>query len=400
MTGSLSILYLIGSLEVGGAEMQVLHLVRGLHGRGCRCRLFVLQSGGPLAQPFSRLGVEVTSGGLQSGDLRTKPWKLLPAVLRLQRCIRRSGPDILHAFLPLMTFLGAAAGRLGGVGGIVTGKRALGTHQDRYPFLRPLDMLADSMSHAVTVNSRAVLADTMRRDRVSASRLRLIYNGVQPFTDRNPDEKRCIRRKLELGAKDTVVLTVANLIAYKGHADLVQAARRVVDRGGRACFLLAGEDRGIQARLARQARSLGVSANLRFLGRREDVDDLYAVSHLAVLPSHEEGFSNVILEAMAAGLPVVATAVGGNPEAVVDGVTGWLVPPRQPGALADKILDLIQHPLKAARWGQRGRRRALSLFSMEKMIREHRRLYQYLTFSPGWEKGRQWSAERDRNEWY
>ena len=94
-----------------------------------------------------------------------------------------------------------------------------------------------------------------------------------------------------------------------------------------------------------------------------------------MLPSHEEGFSNVILEAMAAGLPVVATAVGGNPEAVVHGVTGWLVPPRRPGSLADSILDLIAHPARASKWGRRGRLRALSLFSMEKMVREHRRLY-------------------------
>jgi glycosyltransferase involved in cell wall biosynthesis len=383
MTEPLSILYLIGSLDVGGAEMQVLHLVRGLHGRGCRCRLFVLQSGGPLAHAFSRLGVAVSSGGMQAGDLRTKPWKLLPAAHRLQRCIRRTGPDIIHAFLPLMTFLGAAAGRLCGAGGIVTGKRALGTHQDRYPFLRPLDMLADSMSHVITVNSRAVLADTVRRDRVNASRLHLIYNGVMPAGGRTVEEKRRIRNKLKLDEKDAVVLTVANLIDYKGHADLLQAAKQVIDRGAHTCFLLVGEDRGMQARLTHQARSLGVASFLRFLGRREDLDDLYAVSDLAVLPSHEEGFSNVILEAMAAGLPVVATAVGGNPEAVVDGVTGWLVPPRQPGALAAGILDFIGDPERAARWGQRGRLRALSLFSMEKMIREHRRLYAHLASRHG-----------------
>ncbi len=375
MTAPVSILYLIGSLDVGGAEMQVLHLVRGLHGRGCRCRLFVLQSGGPLGAAYGRLGVEVVSGGLQAGDLRTKPWKLLPAALRLQRCIRRTMPDIVHAFLPLVTFLGAAAGRLGGVAGIVTSRRALGTHQDRYPFLKPLDILADAMSHVITVNSRAVLADVMRRERVRASRLRLIYNGVPPFEDRTADQKRRIRQALGVDQKSTAILTVANLIPYKGHADLLRAAKRVIDRGGRACFLLAGEDRGIRVRLEQLARSLGVSAYLRFLGRRQDVADLYAVGDLVVLPSHEEGFSNVILEAMAAGLPVVATAVGGNPEAVVHGVTGWLVPPRQPRALADRILDLMAHPARAAKWGQRGRLRALSLFSMEKMIREHRRLY-------------------------
>ena len=375
MNPPLSILYLIGSLDVGGAEMQVLHLVRGLHGRGFRCRLFVLQDGGPLSGEYRRLGVVVDSGGLRPGELRAQPWKLMPAALRLQRCVRRVRPDIVHAFLPLVTLLGAAAGRLCGVGGVVTSKRALGTHQDRFPFLRPVDRLSDSLSHVITVNSRAVLADTLRRERVQPARLHLIYNGVAPFEGRTAAERRCIRRCLGVDDDEAVVLTVANLIAYKGHADLIRAARRVVARGRRACFLLAGEDRGIQEALARLARSLGVSSAIRFLGRREDVDELYAASDLAVLPSHEEGFSNVILESMAAGLPVVAPAVGGTPEAVMHGVTGWLVPPRRPEALAEKMLDLLSHPRRAAHWGRRGRLRALSLFSLEKMIREHRRLY-------------------------
>ncbi len=379
VTAPLSILYLIGSLEVGGAETQVLHLVRGLHGRGCRCRLFVLQGGGPLAEEYRRLGVVVDSGGLRPGDLRARPWKLMPAALRLQRCVCRVRPDIVHAFLPLVTLLGAAAGRLCGAAGVVTGKRALGTHQDRFPFLWPVDRLADALSDVITVNSRAVLADTLRRERVRASRLHLIYNGVAPFKG----GRERVRRRLGVEDEEPVVLTVANLIAYKGHADLIHAVRLVMDAGGRARFLLAGEDRGLQADLVRRARALGVSAAVRFLGRRDDVADLYAAGDMLVLPSHEEGFSNVILEAMAAGLPVVATAVGGNPEAVVHGVTGWLVPPRRPEALAGKILDLLAHPGRAAQWGRRGRLRALSLFSLDRMIREHRRLYAQLAAGKG-----------------
>jgi glycosyltransferase involved in cell wall biosynthesis len=100
-----------------------------------------------------------------------------------------------------------------------------------------------------------------------------------------------------------------------------------------------------------------------------------AASDISVLPSHEEGFSNVVLESMAAGLPVVATRVGGNPEAIMDGETGWLVPPGNPEELAMKIMDLLEDPEKAEKWGEAGKRRVKENFSDERMVDEHIKLY-------------------------
>lgn len=286
-------------------------------------------------------------------------------------------PNVLHACLPLTNFMGSVAGRLSRVPLIVTSRRALGTHQDRHKGWRFFDSAAILFSKWVTVNSHAVKEDTMKRDHADPSKLILIYNGVDPFPFESTISTRAeMRRELEINFHERVIIVVANLIPYKGHADLLEAASMVLKQIPETIFLLVGEDRGIQKNLERQAIALRILDRVRLMGRRQDVPQILAASDLSVLPSHEEGFSNVILESMAAGLPVVATCVGGNPEAVVDGVTGWLVPPRNPKALAAKMIDLLNNPAKARIWGERGRRRVKEHFATERMVAKHLKLYQ------------------------
>ena len=122
------------------------------------------------------------------------------------------------------------------------------------------------------------------------------------------------------------------------------------------------------------------------MGQRSDIPNVLAASDLSVLPSHEEGFSNVILESMAAGLPVVATRVGGNLEAVVDGVTGWLVPPQNPKVMAEKIVDLLKDPHKARSWGEKGKERVKRFFTVEQMVEKHLALYAKTPFGRRQEK--------------
>jgi glycosyltransferase involved in cell wall biosynthesis len=145
---------------------------------------------------------------------------------------------------------------------------------------------------------------------------------------------------------------------------------------------LVGEDRGIKEGLKRQALSLGILERVRFMGQRDDIPELMAASDLSVISSHEEGFSNVILESMAAGLPVVATRVGGNREAVLDGVTGWLVPEKNPVEISTKLVDLLRDLERAKSWGERGRNRVKDLFTVDKMVQAHMELYD------GWNKVR------------
>jgi glycosyltransferase involved in cell wall biosynthesis len=371
-----NILFAIGSLEVGGAEKQLLELISRIPEHRYRCHVFTLQSGGPLLGPLEHMGVPVYSGRVQRHELSRAPWKVLLAQWKLMRVIRDTKPHIIHSFLPLVTFMGTTAGRLCKTPLVITSRRALGTHQERLKVLRPLDLMANTWSHRVTVNSKAVWNDVVRRDHIDPRKLILIYNAVDPtpYESARLSRER-MRQTLGLKPEEKAVIVIANLIPYKGHSDLFHATRAVLKKIPKMKLFLVGEDRGIRRQLERQASELGIFQAVRFLGRRSDVPDLLAASDLSVLASHEEGFSNVILESMAAGLPVVATDVGGNREAIVEGETGWLAPARNAAALAAGIVDLLKDPSRARQWGEKGRSRVRELFTVEKMVEEHLKLY-------------------------
>ena len=371
------IVYIIRSLEIGGAELQLYMLIRNIHNRYYQCHVFPLEPKGPLLHSYRNIGVPLHLDGMAVHEsLREKPWKLIPIQWRLLRIINKEKPHVVHAFLPLATFLGAVAGRLCKVPLVISSRRALGTHQDRVPFTKPLDYMAYALSHKVTVNSQAVCADTLKRDRTNPSKLVLIYNGIcSDVIQAALANHKTMRKQLSIASDERVIIVVANLVAYKGHEDFLKALSIIIRHASKVTVLFAGEDRGIKSHLEALAATLNISSHIRFLGQRNDIPQLLAASDLSVLPSHEEGFSNVILESMAAGLPLVATHVGGNPEAIVNGETGWLVPPRDPGALAEKIIDLLNDPDKAEQWGNRNLRRVKQLFSVQKMIDNHLSLY-------------------------
>jgi glycosyltransferase involved in cell wall biosynthesis len=327
------VLFVIGSTEIGGTETQMLSLARGLYGHEFSCTVFSLQKKGVLGPYFSEFGVTVYDGGLGKGDIYKRPWKLLSAEISLIRLILKLKPRVVHSYLPLATFMGALAGRLCRVPLVITSRRSLGRYQERYRALRLFDLLANKFSHCVTVNSKSVWNDVLVRDNVDPKKLVLIYNGVDHSNFDVPREVRVeLRKKTGFTHSHKVVTVVANLIPYKGHAELLDAAAAVLDQIPISRFWLVGRDRGIEKYLKQKARELGILNRVIFAGERSDIPNILAASDILVLPSHEEGFSNVILEAMAAGLPLVATRVGGAQEAVLDGVTGWLVQPNRRSA--------------------------------------------------------------------
>ena len=371
------VLFVIGSLGIGGAETQMHMLMRELVRRKVACELFVLEANGPLRPVLEDSGVIVHDGGYDSRAPRwRKIFQLCCMVFRLRRLARRQRPDVLHAYLPLTNLIGALAGRLAGVPLVVTSRRALGTHQDRYAFWKPFDRLANALSHRVTANSQAVIEDTVTRDGIDRAKLRLIYNGIDHTRFAGMSDARAdMCQALGLRADDIGMVVVGNLIPYKGHADLIRALPELVSRFPRLRCFFVGEDRGIGPGLMQLGKELGIIDSVVFLGRRNDVAEVMAGMDIFVMPSHEEGFSNALLEAMLSGLPIVATDVGGNREALENGQVGHLVPPKDTAALVGAISAYLADRRAAVQAGARARSTAMAKYSVGAMVDAHVRLY-------------------------
>jgi glycosyltransferase involved in cell wall biosynthesis len=215
---------------------------------------------------------------------------------------------------------------------------------------------------------------------VPAAKISVVYNGItlQPAKP----NRAALLTELDLPSTARLVLTVGRMVAQKGYDILLEAIPAVLERTPNAHFIWAG-DGPLHGELHASRAALGVAANLHLLGRRRDVPALMAAADLFVLPSRFEGFPLSVLEAMSAALPVVGTRVCGSSEAIVDGVSGQLVPPEQPAALAAAISEVLAQPTLAARWGAAGRELVYKRFSASRMARETGDIYQELLAGVG-----------------
>lgn len=375
----LAITFVLPNLESGGTERQVLML----GGRLDRARFFpslvTTAGGGSLYKDFSDIMPVTVYGDPERGKrFRSSPPEHLGTIFFLVKTFRETRPDILHTCLPAANVLGPIAAKLAGVRRVIISKRGLANYKAHFTILPRVERWGNLLSDRILVNSDAVRRDVERTERNWQGKFRKIYNGVAPIAGWTEEERQAFRAREGIPSRATAVLCVSNFYPYKGHKDLIDAAERVLPQCPDAVFLLVGRDAGTLEECRRQARERVPEHAIRFLGGRPDVPDLVRASDLFVHPSHEEGFSNAILEAMAGGKAVVAYDVGGNPEAVRHGETGLLAPLRRPEALADAIARFLRNPELRHTMGGRGRERAEELFSIKRMVRETETLYESL----------------------
>ena len=295
--------------------------------------------------------------------------------------LRVGRPDVVHFFLPAAYLVGGIASLGAPVRRRVMSRRSLNDYQRDHPALARLERLLHRRMDAVLGNAQAVV-DQLRQEGAPAARLGLIYNGIDPASA--ADRRGEVRGRLGIAEDSLVAVLVANLIAYKGHADLLRglAAERARLPPGWT-LLCVGRDDGIGAELRALARHLGVAEQVRWLGQRDDASALLAAADIGILCSHQEGFSNAILEGMAAGLPMLVTDVGGNAEAVVDGETGLVVPAHDPAHLGAALASLAGDPARRRAMGAAGRRRVSEHFSLDACVAAYERLYEGLLTAPG-----------------
>ena len=291
---------------------------------------------------------------------RTYDWTALKAALRLRRFVRDQKVRIVQTFFESSDIWAGTVTRLFSDTRLIWSRRDLGIlrarkHRTAY---RALAGLPD----AVFAVSDEVRNYCIQTDRIRPQKVHTIYNGLDlpPFA---PMEKSMDR---------PLIVTVGNIRRVKGHDVLAQAAAIVLQSFPEARFSIAGEvlEQDYFGELQELIGKLGLSGKLHFPGNVTDLYSYLSAADIFVLPSRSEGFSNALIEAMAAGLPAVATDVGGNAEAISEGVNGFLVPPEDPEQLAEAIMKLIANPQLAKNMGQSGRSTVLDRFSTESMMRK------------------------------
>jgi glycosyltransferase involved in cell wall biosynthesis len=367
----LKIAYVIDALfePAGGTEGQLLHLVRRLDRSRFAPTVFCLQDAGKGLPDTKVLGLH----------LSPNPLTLLK-VWSFARRLRRQDYDIVQTHFRDSNIVGVFAAWLAGVPVIISTRRGV-------PYWKsPRDLsVLRWLNGRVTwfiANSRTTRDRFSREEGFDAARVDVIYNGLEArrFRGLSSERRAQLRAELDLEPDDIVIGIVANLRPVKGISDFLEAAGLVAGEFDRARFVLVGQGEDEQD-LRELASRLGIGDRVRFAGARSDVPELLQSFDVGVLTSHSESFSNSVLEYLAAGLPVVVTDVGGVREAIEDGREGFIVPPKAPDQLAERLRRLVAHPGGPRAWSQA--RGLDSKFDLETMVAGHEQLYERLALSSG-----------------
>jgi glycosyltransferase involved in cell wall biosynthesis len=380
--GKIGILFITSSLDVGGTERHLASISGILRARGWDVAVYCTGGEGAFAEVLRRDGISVMvpprPGQSRLGALFGGRALRLPlAAFHLLRVLLKGQFAIVHFFLPEAYIVGAPVAFLARARVLVMSRRSLNNYQENFPLGGFVERRLHSLMAAVLANSRSV-AKQLGGEGVAAHRIGLIYNGVGE-TGRTGASRAQVRAMLGLDDTLLVLVIVANLIPYKGHLDLIEALGRIAGKmPANWRLLVVGRDEGVGAVIQSRADALGIAGHVSLLGRRSDIAELLCASDIGLLSSHQEGFSNAIIESMQAGLPMIVTDVGGNAEAVIDGETGLVVAPRNPEALADAILRLAGDAEERRRYGEAGRRRVEVHFSLEVCVAAYEALYRGL----------------------
>ncbi|HVR72101.1 MAG TPA: glycosyltransferase [Vicinamibacteria bacterium] len=340
-----------------GGQNQVLLTSSGMAARGHEIWL-ACQDGGPLEARARAAGLAVRPMAFH-GDFSPG------AVVGLARLVREAQPDVVHLHDPHAVSAGLAASTL------APGFRHIASRRVDFPLRGPLSRWKYGACRRVIAVSRAI-ASQLEADGVPRERIRLVYEGV-PDRAAVANGRRALQ-ELGVPLEAPVVGNVAALTGHKDHVTLLEAAAAVKRRLSEARFVIVG-DGELRGALEERSRALSLQDRVVFAGFRDDLDRLMPAFTVFCLSSHLEGLGTSLLDAMAFARPVVATAAGGIPEAVEDGVTGRVVPPRDPRALAAALVEVLEDPARRRAMGAAGRARFEERFTADRMVEQTLAVY-------------------------
>ncbi|WP_338261055.1 glycosyltransferase [Corallococcus caeni] len=362
------------SFHIGGTEVQVLELLRGLPS-SYRLQVSVLEDQGPLMDSVWKLGHAPEVFSLNGSLLQPNT---LFQIHRMSRWLKANRVQLVHVHDFYSSIVAVPAAKLAGAK-VIVGRLDLSHWQGKAR--RLLHARMTRMADHVVANAEAIRQLLIHEEGLPEARISVIHNGL--------DLQRFDARAAE-GLKDAIpdtggaptVIHVANMNhPVKRQEDLLLALAMLRHEGARLNAWLVGDGPRRPA-LEKMAHELGVADGVRFLGHRADVPALYGQATFGVLCSTAEGMSNAVMEGMAAGLPMVVTRVGGNPDLITDGERGLVVEPERPAQLAQAFRRLLTNPQEARKMGKAARGFVARELSLEKMVRRHDTLYRQVAGLP------------------
>jgi len=361
------VLKFLNVFAIGGTERQFVNIVKRLDPNVFDLHIACFRKWGQFLPEVEACGWPLhafqINGMINHRTFRTQ--------LQFARYLRRHRIQVVHTYGWYPNVFAIPAAKLAGVPVTIASIRDTGAHQTRAQL--QVQRIVCRMAKCILANSEAVRS-WLVSEGYDGSKIHVIYNGIAQADTSEASDPPDIRKQYGIESRAPVIATICRLNPVKGVDDFLQAAAMVTRTHPDARFLVIG-DGAHRDSLAAQTEQLGVANRVVFTGFRTDIAQILPQLTLSVLASLTEGFSNTLLESMAAGVPVVATRVGGNPEIVADGTTGILVPPRNPEALKEAICRLLSNPQLAQSMGSSGKERIRQNFSVESAVRRTEQLY-------------------------
>lgn len=368
------IVFVVESMAIGGSEVQACDLALRLAERGHSLSFASFIADGPLAESVNRIPRKVFSlGSLTS-------FRGLAQLARFASYLKRERVEVVHAHDLYSNLFGVPAARLAGVPVVVSSRRDLSNGSWYTPTKRKILRHVQERGTHIVANAQAIKNYLVDTDGFSPEKITVIQNSVDTTRFGGVCSNRdAIIAGAQLSEKWVLLVGNMNPVypdgheSLKGHLDLVQAARIVCAQNPKVRFVLVG-DGSVRGAIEEAVERADLAHRFSFLGRRRDIPAILACCNLGILASHAEGLPNALLEYMAGGLPIVATAVGGIPEVIQNGHQGLLVPPHKPDALAAAILRVVGDDDLAARLAIASRKRVRD-FGFDRQLTALEQLY-------------------------
>ncbi len=367
MAGRINVLQITLGMGIGGLEKVILDLCRYLDPRRFQVMVCCLREGGEYAEQLESDGFKVFLCSGKSKYGKYFVW------LQVRKLLVREKIDIVHTHNTGAFLDGFLATRLTGTPVFIhTDHMREWPDKGRYMMA---ERVASHFTGEIVAVSQHLRDDLIKYEHISPRRIRVIYNGTNFSVNADPNNEKEIREEFGIIPEEKVVGSISRLTKVKGYELLLRSVPLVVKKIPNVKFLIVGDGKE-KAKLLNLAHSLGIANKVIFTGVRLDVPSIMRIFDLFALPSRSEGLPIVLLEAMAAGKPVVATAVGGVPEAVKDGETGYLVYTREPKEFAQKIIKILLDDHLRDLMRQKAFQLYKEKFTVDKMVESYERLYE------------------------